>query len=143
MDLRCFGRPFDDHSQDRVRLEADAVSRLLELATAGSLRFVASEALDMELSRCPFPIKRRRIERVLRAAAEWIELTDAVIDRAAQLQAGGLGAFDALHVPSALVAGVDCLMTVDDRLLRKASTLLFEERICFYNPLGYILETEE
>ena len=50
LDGCCWNRPFDDQSQSRVRLEAEAVLSILELADARKLEVAGSDIVDDELS---------------------------------------------------------------------------------------------
>lgn len=43
LDLCCLNRPFDDQHQPRVRLEAEAVLGLVQLAKRDELRLIGSE----------------------------------------------------------------------------------------------------
>lgn len=51
MDVCCLNRPFDDQSQDRVYLEAEAILAILSHCQKGHLQMVASDMIDYELSR--------------------------------------------------------------------------------------------
>jgi hypothetical protein len=46
LDLCCLNRPFDDQHQPRVRLEAEAVLGLIQLARLGELGWIGSDVLD-------------------------------------------------------------------------------------------------
>ena len=52
MDACCLNRPFDDQSQDRVRLETEAILNILEYCQNDKWILAASEALDFELAQC-------------------------------------------------------------------------------------------
>lgn len=45
-----------------------------------------------------------------------------VIAKAREWAADGLGQYDALHLASAMVGGVDLFVTTDDRILKKMSS---------------------
>ena len=49
LDSCCFNRPFDDLSQIRVRLEAEAVEWILEESRSGRFTIVTSDYLSLEL----------------------------------------------------------------------------------------------
>ena len=59
MDACCLNRPFDDQSQDRVRIEAEAVLSILDYCASGEWELASSKALDFELAQCPDPDGRR------------------------------------------------------------------------------------
>ncbi len=53
--LDCCGlqRPFDDRSQPRIAVEAEAVLAILALCESHHLRLISSEALLFEIGRIP------------------------------------------------------------------------------------------
>ena len=54
LDSCCYNRPFDDLSQIRVRLEAEAVEWILEQSGSGRFKIVTSDYLILELMRNHF-----------------------------------------------------------------------------------------
>ena len=58
--------------------------------------------------------------------------------RAEELMEAGLGALDAAHVACAEAASCDCLLTCDDRLIRRARRMHLELRV--QNPVEYLEE---
>jgi hypothetical protein len=50
-DACCLNRPFDDQSQDRIRLEAEAVLLILSHIQAGEWQWIGSDVLNLEMSR--------------------------------------------------------------------------------------------
>ena len=53
LDVCCFNRPFDDHAQDRVRLESEAVLTILEHTQSRMWAIIGSEVIDIEISKIP------------------------------------------------------------------------------------------
>ena len=68
-------RPFDDQSQNRVRLEAEAVLSILEMADNGKLELAGSDIIDDELSQMPDGERREKVKLLLGSAAKRILLT--------------------------------------------------------------------
>src|ERR1039457_5994001 len=48
LDVCCLNRPFDDQSQNRVRLEAEAILSILEMAQSDKLEIISSDVIDDE-----------------------------------------------------------------------------------------------
>lgn len=119
LDMCCLKRPFDDQSQPRIRLEAEAVLGLLA-AESSEVQFVRSPALLLENSRNPIKVRAARVERWLLAGALMPTDLAAMETRAGELMARDLRNFDALHVVSAELAGAAATGTCDDRLLATA-----------------------
>jgi hypothetical protein len=116
LDMCCLKRPFDDQSQARIRLEAEAVLGLLAREN-GAVQFVRSAALLLENSLNPVKQRAARVEQWLRAKSLAALDEAALRGRTEELMRMGFGNFDALHVASAEAAGAATLGTCDDRLL--------------------------
>ena len=81
LDICCLKRPFDDQSQPRIHLEAEAVLALLD-ASGKEIEFLHAAAQDLENDQNPSPSRAARVR-------EWlgtIPLTDLADDL---LQADG------------------------------------------------------
>ncbi len=136
----CLNRPFDDQTQDRVRLEAEAVVLILLRVHAGALRWVSGEVVDHEIRLTPDSARRRRVALLAQSAGERVAVEDVDARRGAQLEAAGFRPFDALHVACAERAGVDVFLTTDDKLVRLATRLAGQVRVAVKNPLAWILQ---
>lgn len=121
LDLCCLNRPFDDQHQPRIRVEAEAVLGLIQLARLGVLKWVTSDVLELESSRNPDADRRRRVEALLSAAGSRVVAGTRERTRGRELEGLGFGAFDALHIACAEGAGADVLLTTDDRLGKRAT----------------------
>ena len=121
LDVCCLNRPFDDQSQTRVRLEAEAVLSILEMAQSHELEIVGSDIIDDELSEMPDKERREKVALLLALASSQIALTLAIEQRADELQKWNIAPLDALHLASAESAQADCFLTTDDDLLRRAN----------------------
>jgi predicted nucleic acid-binding protein len=120
LDACCLQRPFDDQTQPRIRVEAEAVLAVLAAVQAGDVTLVTSDALDFEIGRIPDEQRRSEAFAMLTLAVEHLEIEAANETTANALVASGLSAMDALHVALASRAAVDYFATTDDRLLRHA-----------------------
>ncbi len=119
LDLCCFNRPYDDQTQTRIRLETEAKIVLQQKVRDGECELVWSSVLDFENARSPFIEHRRAIGEWRKQARLNILAETDVLQLAHALTACGVGEYDALHVASAIKAGVDVFVTTDDRLLNK------------------------
>jgi predicted nucleic acid-binding protein len=123
LDCCSLQRPFDDRSQPRIAIEAEAVLVILGLCEAGQLRLLSSESLLFEISRIPNQARKDDVLAIFELAKEVIELTTEVQEVARRLGAAGLKPLDALHLASASTAKADYFCTCDDKLLRNAKNL--------------------
>lgn len=60
LDVCCLKRPFDDQTQPRIRMETEAVLRLLAEGSA-RFTFVRSSAHDLENDQNPLPWRAERV----------------------------------------------------------------------------------
>ena len=118
MDTCCLNRPFDDLSQDRVYLEAEAALSTISQCEKGEWTLIASGAIDFELSKLSDTDRYEQVQILYAAARERIKLTDEAEQRAVFFQEHGLKPFDSLHLALAENNGADVFLTTDDRLLR-------------------------
>ena len=136
----CLNRPFDDQTQERIRLEAEAVLLILERCQAGTWRLLGSEAVDYEVSRIPDGERRRKVSHLASIAHVKQVVSDAVQARAEELERLGFKALDALHIACAEAGGAEVLLTTDDRMLAKAEKLRSSLQMRIENPILWLME---
>lgn len=142
-DACCLNRPFDDQTQDRIRLEAEAVLLILSHVHRGEWRWISSEVLDFEIEQIPDAERRRRVQVLTRSAVGAVVMDDAVVKRGSELEAIGFRALDALHLACAEAAGTEVFLTTDDGLLRRARRVSEQLRVRVENPLTWLKERVE
>ena len=120
IDLCCLKRPFDERRDERVALEAEAASTLIELIEKGKIHLISSGTLVVENNRNPRKDRREVTQRILEMHHEFSSLTNAVEARARKIQQHGLAGVDALHLALAESAGADAFVTCDEGILRFA-----------------------
>ena len=117
LDICALKRPFDDQTQPRIRLEANAVLELLA-APPERVTFVQSPAHAVENARNPFPWRAERVAAWLESATTRSDAkAEDLVQRTAELMMLGFRNFDALHIACAELASADVFATTDDRLL--------------------------
>jgi len=140
LDVCCLNRPFDDQSQDRIRLEAEAVRIILIRVHDRDLHWTSSEVVNLEIEKTPDAQRRSRVRQIAQSAHNMVPLRPAEEARGIELERLGFRPFDALHLACAESAGVDVLLTTDDDLLRKASRNRAALRVRVMNPLLWARE---
>jgi len=141
LDACCLNRPFDDQSQTRNHLEAEAVlATVFETARQG-WEWLGSEVLDLEISKTPDRDRRVRVNLLKLGVTRRIPMEEAVVKRGQELETLGFKSYDALHVASAELGGADVMLTTDDKLLRAAERSVNHLKITIKNPLQWIQET--
>ena len=139
LDCCCIQRPFDDQTQPRIRVEAEAVLAILGSVQAGDISLLDSEALQYEVGRIPDDGRRGEVTAILALANEDVRITKEVEALAKALESRGLRAIDAVHLAIASVADADYFSTCDDKLLR-ASQSMPDIRCRVISILGLVAE---
>lgn len=140
LDVCCLNRPFDDHVQDRVRLESEAVLTILSHSQTENWLLLSSEVVDIEISKIPDNDRRHKVSILSAMPHSYIVIDDEIERRALELEKLGFRSFDALHIACAEKGGADVLLTTDDNLLRKALQKSDVLKIRLENPVKWLME---
>lgn len=140
LDVCCLNRPFDDQSQERVRLEAVAVDSILRRIELDEWESVSSEAVQDEIDGDPSLSRRARVQENADLAKRFVVVEIEQLTRAAELRNLGFGPFDALHIACAEHTEVDVLLTTDDRMLRLALRIKEKLKVKVSNPITWLLD---
>jgi len=144
LDPCCLNRPFDDQSQDRIRLESEAVLLiLLRVQQHEDWTWVSSETVQYEVDQTPDSERRRRVQALVSFADVLVHVSDEVVRRAVGLQSLGFKAIDAIHVACAEASRSDALLTTDDRFLRAARRNVGQIRVRVENPIDWLRGVQE
>lgn len=143
LDACCLNRPFDDQTQARIRLEAEAVLLILAQCEAGNWEWIGSEVLDWEIGKIPDPERLRRVRSLIAHAHRSVPIGPSEVARAQEMEAWGIAAYDALHLACAESGGADVMLTTDDRLMKRFAARATELRVRVANPLTWLREVNE
>lgn len=138
MDVCCWNRPFDDQTQARVHLEAEAVLAVVSEIEQGQLQLLHSEIVSLEIAGTPDAQRRGRLQAIIPRRHRYIHHEPAMTTRALELEKRGFTGIDALHLACAEAARADIFLTTDDRLLRKAARHAEFLRVRVANPLAWM-----
>jgi predicted nucleic acid-binding protein len=140
LDVSCLNRPFDDQSQPRIQLEANAVVIVLGRIDAGIWEEASSRMVEIEVLAIADESRRRRV--LLLIPEDRIDLSRLVFERARELVGFGISAPDAVHLAAAEASGADIFLTCDDRLLRRCDHITgLKVRVA--NPLRWLQEQDD
>lgn len=135
IDTSALNRIFDDRTQVRIALEANAMQSIFLLIEHQKVELVSSDALAYEVSRIPSPTNRLIIEKILNFASHYQSLNPVILERARYLeQNNNLGQLDAFHVACAEAQKVGSLITCDDRLIKR-----YKGELILCNPAQFVL----
>jgi len=86
MDVCCLNRPFDDQSQERIKLESEAVLMILHRCEICEWVLVGSEVIELEISRIADPSRRTKVEMVYSIAKVRVRIDDDIRNRALEIK---------------------------------------------------------
>ncbi|MFZ3131347.1 MAG: PIN domain-containing protein [Desulfosporosinus sp.] len=141
LDVCCLNRPFDDQTQDKIRIESDAIIAILAKCASGEWQLLSSEVLDIEIDKTPDKWKQNKVYELYKLAKDRIMLNNTIIKRATEIQISGVKAFDSLHLASAEYAKADVFLTTDKNLLHMARRVKLD--VTTANPLNWFMEVDE
>ena len=139
MDVCCLNRPFDDQSQDKIRVETEAVISLLKRCnTKDEWYLVGSDIITIEASNNSDIVKKQKVLLLHDMANEKVIFNDIIKIRSDDFIKHNVKAFDSLHLATAEYAKVDVLLTTDGNFIKAANRT--DSNIRVVNPLTYSLE---
>ena len=140
LDVCCLNRPFDDQTQDRIHLEAEAILAVLNYSRMSGWSVIGSDAIDFEIGRMPDHDKRLKVQILSTLHDVYVKVDAGVERRSMELKQVGLKALDALHVSCAERAKAEVFLTADDYLLSKAVQNRKILKVRIENPLRWVTE---
>jgi len=140
LDVCCLNRPFDDQTQDRIRLETEAIYIILNKISLNKLKLVNSDIIFYEIEKIPDIIRKEKIKFILSLSKIYVNLDERIMDRAQYIQRFGIKSYDSLHIASAEAVGTSVFLTTDDKLLKKTKQNESIFKIKIENPLNWIIE---
>ena len=143
LDTCCLNRPFDDQPQERIRLESEAILRILGHIECGEWEMIGSDAIEAEAAANRDSERRRRVQLLAGGATEYVRLNPDQMERAEVLEGMGFRGYDSLHIASAEAASTDVLLTTDDAFVRRARRLQHALRVRVANPVTWLKERPE
>jgi predicted nucleic acid-binding protein len=141
LDNCSYNRPFDDQSQMRIFLEAQAKMHIQGLIIAGEIELVCSYMSVYENNDNPQEEHRESIASFLQYAVDFIDYDKvvAVEERAESIMKRKIKHKDAIHVSCAIESNCDYFITTDDEVLKKYR----DSDITIIDPVNFIRILEE
>ena len=141
LDNCCFNRPYDDQTQPRVFLEAQAKMSIQDMIRQKKLKLVRSSVLDYEISRSPYRDRKHAIlDFIDRYSSEAVRVdaSEEILKKADEIMHFGIKFYDAYHLACAIFSKCDVFLSTDRRLLRYQTN-----EIEIANPINFLKEMEE
>jgi len=143
LDVCCLNRLFDDQEQGRIAIEAAAVIRILRMIDTGRLTDYSSEMAEIEIEKMRDVDRRRKVKAFLPPDERIMPLSAEVLDAADRLVAEGFHLADAVHLAAARELNVDVVLTVDDKLLKRAARNAERVGCRVLNPVTFLEEVDD
>ena len=140
LDVCCLNRPFDDRTQDRIHLEAEAILTILKYIEKKQWWMINSDAIIYEVNKIPDPERKTKVQFTLSNTNDYVQINEQILRRAKQIQQLGVKSFDALHIACPEAAQADIFLTTDDKLLKKVHQFVDKIKVKVNNPLNWIRE---
>ena len=140
LDVCCLQRPFDDQTQARIRLEAEAIKLILDRIEDGQFEWLTSEVVDYEIAQNPDAERALKARLLADHAGTKVIVDIDETTRAGELERLGFNGFDALHLACAESGAADVLLTTDDKLMKRASRVSTKLDVRVANPLQWARE---
>jgi predicted nucleic acid-binding protein len=136
LDNCCYNRPFDNQSQIRISLEAQAKLYIQRLIVEKKITLVFSYMSWYENSTNPHIRNRKSINDFFRNADMYIDydVSEIIEKRAIDIMKLGIKEKDALHLSCAIEAKCGYFITTDDRIIKNYQS----NDILVYNPITFV-----
>ena len=142
LDACCVNRPYDDQTQDRIRLESEAILLIIQHCQSGEWEWVSSEALAFEIEKIPDPERKKRVELLASHVHNVVSLQNKELKRGKELESLGFHALDALHIACSEKGKVDVLLTTDDKFLKRSKKLSKKLQVHITDPVSWLMEVK-
>ena len=143
MDACCVNRPYDDQSQDRIRLESEAILLIIQHCQNKEWEWIGSEVLDFEIQQMPDLEKKRRVVLLISHVHDVVLLQSGEKERGKSIQTFGFDTLDALHIACAESGNADIFLTTDDKVLTKGSKFSKELKVRVVDPVLWLMEVSK
>ena len=140
LDACCLNRPFDDQRQARVRLEAEAISLILQKLHQREWEWIGSDVLVYELGQTEDVERKERLLHLAGQSHQVVEMTEKILVQAEKLESSGFDSYDAIHLASAENAKVDVFLTTDDNMQKIANRNKKMFSFVVVNPVTWLEE---
>jgi predicted nucleic acid-binding protein len=141
IDVCCLNRPFDDQSQDRIRIESEAILAILNKCLY-DWTLVGSEAIDYEIFKIPDDERKKGVKVLAAISREKVTVDESILRRASELENIDLKALDALHIACA-EKSVEVMLTTDDEIVKKVKANNNIVKVIVENPVRWLMEVTE
>ena len=128
----ALNRSFDDQKNNQVKIESEAVAKILEMVRSHSIELVWSSTIDYENGLSKVSERRESVAQWKSYAVADIFVTEKVSELSSKLLESGLGKMDSLHIASAVEGSADYFVTTDRGIVKRRDKV---RELKILNPL--------
>ncbi|MCL2095797.1 MAG: hypothetical protein FWH10_02700 [Oscillospiraceae bacterium] len=136
LDNCCYGRPFDDLSQEKIKNEAIAKMYIQSLIKYKALLLCSSYMLSLEINEIPFANNREHILSFVNNYSEFFiggERENEIFPLTNEIMKTGIKRKDAVHLACSIISKCDYFITTDKRVLNYKT-----DKLKILNPIEFI-----
>ena len=140
IDTCCYGRPFDDQTQERIAEETTALATIIETCKIIGIPVVGSLVIVAEIAKNSDAEKRQSAQASYNEIITEVIPIDADIIKQSRIYESdaNLSGLYGLHLAAAIAAGANVLLTTDDYFVRSVQNKL-NVKIKVLNPRTFLL----
>ena len=136
LDNCCFNRPYDEQTQETIRLESEAKLFIQELIRSKQIMLVWSFILDFENDANPYKNQKETIAGWKQFSVEDVQPLEQVLQYAKEISLNtGVKSKDSIHLASAIFSHCSYFLTTDKELIRRARSI---NEIAVINPIDFV-----
>jgi len=138
-DVCCYNRPFDDLTQEKIRLETEALLLIINRILNNEYTLYESPAIQFELSKMTDNYKKKKVVVLYSSIKkDMLEYNKNINIRVKALDAFNIKYFDALHIAFCEFHYIDYMITTDKVLLNSVKRSDIKVRVM--NPIDFVME---
>lgn len=131
-------RPFDEQTDDRIRIEAESVLVILNNANFKNIELIGSDAILFEINKTPDSVRKSRMLSLTDHFSKNVKFDESIKMRAKNLQKLGFKGYDAFHLACAEKGKASVLLTTDDKFIKLSKRHEKEIDVKVTNPFQWI-----
>jgi predicted nucleic acid-binding protein len=141
LDVCCFNRPFDDQTQEKIHLEAEAILIILSNISVQKWELVGSDIIDFEISKISDFEREKKVKVLTQKILKKQKISPELIQRAKKIEQKEINPLDALHIASAEYIQAEYFITTDEEIIKKyQNETEFFKNIKIRNPIVFLTE---
>lgn len=138
-DVCSLNRPFDDLTQDKIRIETEAIINIIRSICENKYLAYKSSAIDFELSKAQESYKKDQVLNLYNCLnMSIIETNKQVKLRAKELTTYNIKYMDALHIAHCELSNIDYMITTDRILINTVKKTNIKLKVI--NPVEFVME---